>query len=78
MMLKQGGWGTILSTVYVGRHHRRPRQADSATPDFYGRAALAAQPTDALPGTAEKIEVMRERKRRRLAIFHPDDARPPE
>lgn len=32
-------------------------------------------PTEARPGTSEKIDVMRERVRRGQSPFHPDDAR---
>lgn len=35
-------------------------------------------PTDALPGTAEKIEVLRERARKGQLLAHPDDAKLPE
>ena len=34
---------------------------------------LAQQPTMALPGTKEKVDVMMMRAECRLAIFHPDD-----
>ena len=33
-----------------------------------------AEPTTALPGTEEKIRVMRERAARREKLFHPEDA----
>ena len=32
-------------------------------------------PTEALPGSPDKIEVLRLRASRRLPLFHPDDAR---
>jgi hypothetical protein len=35
---------------------------------------LPAEPTDAPPGTPEKVEVMRERVTRLESPFHPDDA----
>lgn len=41
--------------------------------DFYGRGSFG-EPTDALPGTPEKVEVMVERARLGQQIFHPDDA----
>jgi hypothetical protein len=34
-----------------------------------------AEPTDALPGTPAKIEVMAERYERRQSLFHPGDRR---
>ena len=42
--------------------------------DFNGRARLAAQPTDALPGTPEKVAILEERARLGLALWHPLDA----
>ncbi len=50
-----------------------PRLFDpDAAPDA---GADAARPTDALPGTAEKIAAMEERARRGLPLFVPGDAR---
>jgi hypothetical protein len=42
--------------------------------DFNGRTALAAQPTDALPGSEEKVAVLAERARLGLSLWHPQDA----
>jgi hypothetical protein len=42
--------------------------------DFNGQTALAAQPTDALPGTAEKVAILEERARLGLSLWHPQDA----
>ena len=42
--------------------------------DFNGRARLATRPTDALPGTPEKVAVLEERARLGLALWHPLDA----
>jgi hypothetical protein len=52
---------------------RPPRYAERRT----GEAALG--PTNARPGTPEKLAVMAERARRELPLFHPGDAdhRPP-
>jgi hypothetical protein len=36
---------------------------------------LPAGPTDALPGTPEKVTVLEERALRGVALWHPDDAR---
>lgn len=41
-------------------------------------APLAKQPTAALPGTPEKIEVMAERMARGEQVIHPDDAKLPD
>jgi hypothetical protein len=42
--------------------------------DFTRKAALAAEPTDALPGTPAKVAVLEERARLGLCLWHPDDA----
>jgi hypothetical protein len=44
---------------------------------FKCRAPLPATPTTALPGSAEKVRVLRERAKRGEQLFHPRDARPP-
>lgn len=41
--------------------------------DTYARAPLAAIPTCTLPGTVEKVCVMRERAERGEQVFHPLD-----
>ena len=45
-------------------------------PNGYGPTGTyrLAEPTDALPGTEEKVRVMEDRAARGLALFHPDDA----
>lgn len=45
-------------------------------PDFYGPGLEGVEPTDALPGTSEKIDVLAGRAGRRQILFHPQDARP--
>jgi hypothetical protein len=42
--------------------------------DFFGTRPLPPKPTLALPGTIEKIRVMRKRLREGLHIHHPEDA----
>jgi hypothetical protein len=39
-----------------------------------GNAPLPAFPTQALPGTPEKIVVLQERARLKQCLWHPDDA----
>jgi limonene-1,2-epoxide hydrolase len=43
--------------------------------DFNGQSAVAAMPTQALPGTEEKVEILAERARLGLSLWHPRDAR---
>jgi hypothetical protein len=42
--------------------------------DFNGQTSLAARPTDALPGTPEKVAILEERARLGLSLWHPQDA----
>ncbi len=56
-----------------GRQIRR-RLFEYLQDDFYG-AGMPCQPTPARPGTADKIEVMRERAEMRQQIFHESDGR---
>lgn len=44
----------------------------SVEPDF--RREKPCQPTDALPGSAAKVEVLRMRLARGESLWHPDDA----
>ena len=41
--------------------------------NFCGNAPLPAFPTEALPGTDEKIAVLAERARLKQSLWHPDD-----
>lgn len=41
--------------------------------DFEGPSSLPGEPTDALPGSEQKIRVMTERAARREQLFHPQD-----
>lgn len=41
--------------------------------DFFGPASMPGEPTDALPGSEQKIRVLIERAARREQLFHPDD-----
>lgn len=42
--------------------------------NFYGRAARPSAPTDALPGSPEKIAVLMERARLKQELWHAEDA----
>ena len=42
--------------------------------DFNGATKTAGQPTDALPGSEEKVAVLAERARLGLSLWHPLDA----
>jgi hypothetical protein len=42
--------------------------------DFNGRVQLPTEPTQALPGSAEKVEILIQRARNRQCLWHPEDA----
>jgi hypothetical protein len=41
--------------------------------DFLSGFALPDEPTQALPGSEQKLAVLRKRLRQRVALHHPDD-----
>jgi hypothetical protein len=43
--------------------------------DFNGKTRLPAEPTNALPGTPEKVAVLEMRARLGVSLWHPLDAR---
>jgi hypothetical protein len=50
------------------------RQARRSRPDQCGGYALPGQPTDAVPGSEEKIRVLAERAAQGVCLWHPLDA----
>lgn len=58
-------------------HPSTSKYARRGVGNFAGAAPLAASPTDALPGTPEKLAVMQQRARLKQQIFHPLDAKRP-
>ncbi len=42
--------------------------------NFNGNGAMPPMPTDAPPGSEEKVRVLMERAQNRQALWHPDDA----
>lgn len=42
--------------------------------DFLCQAKRPQEPTEALPGSADKVRVMEERAKRGESLFHPEDA----
>ncbi len=51
-------------------------QDKGGMPDLTGGRPHPAEPTDALPGSPEKVDVLAERASRGEVLWHPDDARP--
>jgi hypothetical protein len=46
---------------------------EPTAPDFYGKTKLPDEPTTYLPGSEEKIKVLKERATQKVSLFHPDD-----
>jgi hypothetical protein len=69
-------WNCYYTPGLRDRYVSTSKYGYRADPDFNGRPRLADVPTSALPGTPEKVAVLAERARARLALFHPDDAGP--
>jgi hypothetical protein len=42
--------------------------------NFFGKAPLPPFPTQALPGSADKVALLTQRAQERQQLFHPDDA----
>jgi hypothetical protein len=42
-------------------------------PEYLGPVSLPGEPTDALPGSEQKIRIMTERATRHEQLFHPQD-----
>jgi hypothetical protein len=42
--------------------------------NFNGATPLPAVPTDAMPGSPEKVAILMERAQNRLSLWHPEDA----
>ena len=51
----------------------RKSEDDDGKPNL--RRPLPKEPTEALPGTLEKLDVMRERLKKGVWLFHPNDAK---
>jgi hypothetical protein len=67
-------WSCYYKPGVRDLHPSTSKFARRGVGNFSGEAAQAAQPTLALPGTAEKIAVLEERARLGLALWHPGDA----
>ena len=66
-------WSCYYSPGVRDRYPSTSIYARRGVADFNGRASLPT-PTDAVPGSAEKVAVLAERARRGQALWHPLDA----
>ena len=67
-------WSCFYRPGVRDLYPNRSRFAQRGVSDFFGKPALPPVPTDALPGTPEKVAVLEERARSRQALWHPLDA----
>ena len=67
-------WSCYYSPGVREKYPSTSKFARRGVCDFNGRAALAAAPTSAPPGSAEKVAVLEERARLGLSLWHPLDA----
>ncbi|MFO0926394.1 MAG: hypothetical protein U0736_05055 [Gemmataceae bacterium] len=68
-------WSCYYTPGVRDQYPSTSKYARRGVSDFNGQAVTAAQPTAALPGTQEKVDILAERARRGLALWHPLDAR---
>lgn len=67
-------WSCYYKPGVRDQYPSTSKYARRGVSDFNGRTALADEPTEALPGTEDKVAVLMERARLGLSLWHPDDA----
>lgn len=67
-------WSCYYKPGVRDQYPSTSKYARRGVSDFNGQASQAAQPTDALPGTEEKVAILAERARLGLSLWHPQDA----
>jgi hypothetical protein len=67
-------WACYYAPGVRGRYESGSKFSRRGVGNFSGKAA-APEPTDAMPGTARKVAVMRRRAANAEDLFHPRDAR---
>ena len=67
-------WSCYYTPGVREQYPSTSKYARRGVSDFNGQAHVAAKPTQAPPGSAEKVEVLAERARLGLSLWHPRDA----
>ncbi len=67
-------WSCYYTPGVREKYPSTSKYARRGVGDFNGQTTEAIQPTTALPGSAEKLEVLAERARLGLSLWHPHDA----
>src|SRR5690242_18685451 len=68
-------WSCYYSPGVRDRYPSTSKFAHRGIGNFNGRVELPPLPTNALPGTPEKVAILEQRARLHQALWHPDDAR---
>ena len=66
-------WGCYYTPGVRERYPSTSKFGRRGVGNFNGNAPLPAFPTQALPGTPEKVAVLEERARLKQCLWHPDD-----
>jgi hypothetical protein len=67
-------WSCYYKPGVREKYPSTSKYARRGVTDFNGGTVTAARPTDAGPGTPEKVAVLEERARLGLSLWHPLDA----
>ncbi len=67
-------WNCYYTPGVKDQHPSVSKYARRGEGNFNGNAPFDAEPTAHAPGTAEKLAVMADRAKRKLALWHPLDA----
>ena len=67
-------WSCYYSPGVREQYPSTSKFARRGVGDFNGSTAVAARPTEALPGSEDKVAVLAERARLGLSLWHPRDA----
>jgi hypothetical protein len=67
-------WSCYYTPGVRDQYPSTSKYARRGISDFNGRIRLPDEPTDALPGTPEKVAVLEERARQGVSLWHPLDA----
>lgn len=68
-------WSCYYAPGVREQYPSTSKYARRGVSDFNGKTKSASAPTQALPGSAEKVNVLAERARLGLSLWHPMDAR---
>ncbi len=67
-------WSCYYSPGVRDRYPSTSKFGRRGPGNFYGRVSMPPFPTQALPGTPEKVALLTQRAQQNQELFHPDDA----